>query len=208
MIDIRLKKIIGDKKTVPVEFTLQMASGSVIKIAGPSGSGKTTFLNMVAGLIKPDSGKIIIEGNLWFDAEQQINLSPQKRKVGYVFQNYALFPNMNVLQQLQYATKNQNLIADLLDFGGLGNLRKHKPSQLSGGQQQRLAILRALAIEPELLLMDEPFSALDHQTKRQIIQDLKILLDKNSISTIIVSHNLAELTDLPGNELYIGEAKS
>jgi molybdate transport system ATP-binding protein len=187
---------------------VEMESGSLIKISGPSGAGKTTFLKMIAGLTNPDDGKIVVDDLVWTDTSTRINLSPQKRKTGFVFQNYALFPNMNVQQQLEYATTDQNLIQELIAFGRLEPFVKHRPAQLSGGQQQRLAILRALAIQPKLLLMDEPFSALDFKTKTTLIAELKILLDKNSISTIIVSHNLHELESLPGQEIFIGEEET
>jgi len=109
---------------------------------------------------------------------------------------------------LEYATSDQSLIVELLDFGRLKPFVKHKPTQLSGGQQQRLAILRALAIKPKLLLMDEPFSALDFKTKNTLIEELQFLLDKNSISTIIVTHNPQELEGLEGKDLLIGEEES
>lgn len=188
-----------------LKVLLEMESGSLVKISGPSGAGKTTFLNVIAGLTNPDFGKIQVANSVWLDTSAKINLSPQKRKTGFVFQHYALFPNMTVQQQLEYATSDQNLIKELLDFGRLDPFTKHKPAQLSGGQQQRLAILRALAIKPKLLLMDEPFSALDLKTKTTLIEELKILLDMSSISTIIVSHNLHELETLPGQEMVIGE---
>lgn len=187
---------------------VEMDSGSLLKISGPSGAGKTTFLKILAGLIQPDFGKIVVDDLVWIDTSSKTNLSPQQRKTGFVFQNYALFPNMNVQQQLEYATKDQDLIKDLLAFGRLGPFVKHKPEQLSGGQQQRLAILRALAIKPKLLLMDEPFSALDIKTKTTLISELQFLLDKNSISTIIISHNLHELEPLPGQEIFIGEEEN
>ncbi len=191
-----------------LQVSLDMETGGLVKISGPSGAGKTTFLNILAGLATPDEGKIVVDDTVWLDTSSRINLSPQKRKTGFVFQHYALFPNMTVQQQLEYATTDQNLIQELLDFGSLEPFIKHKPAQLSGGQQQRLAILRALAIKPKLLLMDEPFSALDLKTKTTLIEELKILLDMSSISTIIVSHNLHELETLPGQEMVIGEEEN
>ncbi|MGI4803863.1 MAG: ATP-binding cassette domain-containing protein [Janthinobacterium lividum] len=188
-----------------LKVLVEMETGSLLKISGPSGAGKTTFLKILAGLTAPDQGRIMVDDLVWMDTSAKINLSPQQRKTGFVFQDYALFPNMNVQQQLEYATKDQDLIKDLLSFGRLEPFLKHKPNQLSGGQQQRLAILRALAIKPKLLLMDEPFSSLDIKTKTALISELQFLLDKNSISTIIVSHNLHELEALPGKELFIGE---
>ncbi|RYY29595.1 MAG: ATP-binding cassette domain-containing protein [Sphingobacteriaceae bacterium] len=191
-----------------LKVSAEIENGGLIKIAGPSGAGKTTFLKILAGLITPDQGKISVDDVVWTDTSTQANLSPQQRKTGFVFQDYALFPNMNVQQQLEYATKDKDLIKDLLAFGRLEPFLKHKPAQLSGGQQQRLAILRALAIKPNLLLMDEPFSALDLKTKTVLISELQFLLGKNSISTIIVSHNLHELEALPGQEIFIGEEEN
>lgn len=199
------KKLNTYQGNQPLKVLLEMETGSLVKISGPSGAGKTTFLKLIAGLTLPDSGKISVDDAVWVDTSAKINLSPQKRKCGFVFQDYALFPNMTVQQQLEYATKDQELIKGLLDFGRLEPFVKHKPAQLSGGQQQRLAILRALAIKPKLLLMDEPFSALDFKTKTALIEELQILLDKNSITTIIVTHNPQELESLQGRILLIGE---
>lgn len=209
MISIDIKKKLSTYQGRQLlKVFVEMDTGSLLKISGPSGAGKTTFLKILAGLIQPDQGKIVVDDLVWIDTSSKTNLSPQQRKTGFVFQNYALFPNMNVQQQLEYATKDQDLIKDLLAFGRLGPFIKHKPEQLSGGQQQRLAILRALAIKPKLLLMDEPFSALDIKTKTTLIGELQFLLDKNSMTTIIVSHNLHELESLPGQEIFIGEEEN
>lgn len=209
MIYIDIKKRLSTYQgNHPLKVFLEMETGSLLKISGPSGAGKTTFLKLIAGLMIPDSGKILVDNEVWVDTSSKINLSPQKRKVGFVFQDYALFPNMTVQQQLEYATSDQNLIRELLEFGRLEPFIKHKPAQLSGGQQQRLAILRAMAIKPKVLLMDEPFSALDIKTKTTLIEELKILLEISSISTIIVSHNLQELESLEGQELLIVEEES
>jgi len=206
MISINLEKKLSTYSGKSIlKVSLEMATGSVTKVSGPSGAGKTTFLKLIAGLNHPDQGKIWVDDAVWLDTSSKINLSPQKRKCGFVFQDYALFPNMTVQRQLEYATTDQNLIKELLDFGRLEPFAKHKPLQLSGGQQQRVAILRALAIKPKILLMDEPFSALDFKTKTTLIEELQFILDKSSISTIIVSHNLHELESLPGQEIFIGE---
>jgi molybdate transport system ATP-binding protein len=178
--------------------------GSITRITGPSGAGKTTFLKMVAGLITPDNGIIKTNNTAWFDASQKINLSPQQRHIGFVFQDYALFPNMTVKQHLEYATDDTSWINRLLRIGGLGDFTDHKPNHLSGGQQQRLAILRALAIKPKLLLMDEPFSALDLKMKSQLIKDLQGLFTELDATTLIVSHNPQELDGISGDELEIG----
>jgi len=179
----------------------QFATGSITKIYGPSGSGKTTFLKVIAGLISPEKGVIKADKDTWFNAELKINLSTQKRNIGFVFQQYALFPNMTVRQHLEYATADAAWIERLLLLGKLESLQTHKPDYLSGGQQQRLAILRALATKPRLLLMDEPFSALDTKMKTELIATLKGLLKELNITTIIVSHNPQELDGWADDEM-------
>lgn len=183
----------------------QFSAGSITKIYGPSGVGKTTFLKIIAGLIVPEKGKITVDGITWLDTQSQINLSPQKRKAGFVFQDYALFPNMTVMEHLEYATDDKNWINRLLLLGKLDTLTDHKPTHLSGGQQQRLSILRALAIKPKVLLMDEPFSALDPDMKIQLLKELKTIFNELAATVLIVSHNPQELEGLVDAEMYIGE---
>jgi molybdate transport system ATP-binding protein len=181
----------------------QFPIGSIIKIYGPSGAGKTTFLKIVAGLISPQKGIITVSGQTWLDTAHKINLPPQKRHTGFIFQDYALFPNMTILQHLHYATNDEAWIARLLRLGKLDTLSNHKPSHLSGGQQQRLAILRALAIKPQLILMDEPFSALDPEMRTGLIAELKPIFTELKATVLIVSHNPQELEGLCDAELYI-----
>jgi molybdate transport system ATP-binding protein len=179
----------------------QFASGSITKIYGPSGTGKTTFLKTIAGLIIPEAGTIVANGVTWFDSGARINLPAQKRNTGFVFQQYALFPNMTVKQHLQYATTDEPWIKKLLLLGKLDTFALHKPDYLSGGQQQRLAILRALATKPKLLLMDEPFSALDPKMKTELIAELKVVLKELGATTLIVSHSPQELEGLTDEEM-------
>jgi molybdate transport system ATP-binding protein len=181
----------------------QFAPGSITKIYGPSGAGKTTFLKITAGLIKPEKGKIMVNGQVWLDTGKGLDLPPQKRMAGFVFQDYALFPNMTVLEHLRYATNDTNWINRLLHLGKLDTLTAHRPTHLSGGQQQRLAILRALAIKPTLLLMDEPFSALDPDMKVDLIAELKAMCNELNATVLIVSHNPAELEEIIDGELII-----
>jgi molybdate transport system ATP-binding protein len=181
----------------------QFATGSITKIYGPSGVGKTTFLKIIAGLITPEKGNITVDGVTWLDTVSNINLSPQKRMPGFVFQDYALFPNMTVMEHLAYATTDKEWIMRLLLLGKLDTLTDHKPAHLSGGQQQRLAILRALAIKPKLLLMDEPFSALDPDMKAELIAELKTVFNELGATVLIVSHNPQELDGLVDGELCI-----
>ena len=186
-----------------LKISLSGRTDKITKIHGPSGAGKTTFLKVIAGLISPEKGKIIVNDVVWLDTDAGINLLPQKRMAGFVFQDYALFPNMTVLQHLQYATNDKVWIDHLLAIGKLETLVDHKPDHLSGGQQQRLAILRALAIKPQLLLMDEPFSALDATMKTALIADLKIVFEELGATVFIVTHNPQELDGLTKSELLI-----
>jgi molybdate transport system ATP-binding protein len=201
-IDIEKKLKVYQGQQV-LKIAKQFADGSITKIYGPSGVGKTTFLKVIAGFIRPEKGKIINDSISWLDTSSKINLPPQKRRVGFVFQDYALFPNMTVQQHLEYATKDTEWINRLLAIGKLETLTTHKPEYLSGGQQQRLAILRALAIKPKLLLMDEPFSALDPEMKLALINDLKILFEELGTTALIVTHNPQELEGLATSELKI-----
>jgi molybdate transport system ATP-binding protein len=202
-VDIEKKlKAYNGSRVLQIKKTFN--AGVITRITGPSGAGKTTFLKMVAGLITPDTGTIKTVSSTWFDAGQNINVIPQQRRIGFVFQDYALFPNMTVKQQLEYATDDTEWINRLIMIAGLETFVNHKPDHLSGGQQQRLAILRALAIKPKLLLMDEPFSALDLEMKTALIDDLQVLFKELGATTLIVSHNPQELDGISRDELTIG----
>lgn len=188
-----------------LKFTGQLPLHTVTKITGPSGAGKTTLLKIIAGFISPELGRISVNGSIWLDTEEKINLQPQKRLAGFVFQDYALFPNMTALQHLQYATKDKQWINRLLHVAELTAFANHKPMHLSGGQQQRLAVIRALAVKPKLVLMDEPFSALDIKTKLKFLPALNGLFEEMQTTAVIVSHYPQELDVFTGNEMSIGE---
>jgi molybdate transport system ATP-binding protein len=188
-----------------LKFSGQMPMHAVTKIAGLSGAGKSTLLKIIAGLTTPEKGRIIVDGKVWLDTENGINLSPQKRLTGFVFQDYALFPNMTVLQHLQYATHDAAWIGRLLAIAEMQAFSSQKPQHLSGGQQQRLAVIRALAIKPQLMLMDEPFSALDAKTKARFTAALSSLFDELKMTALIVSHNAQELDAFTGDKITIGE---
>jgi len=177
--------------------------GSITQISGPSGAGKTTFLKIIAGFIQPEKGSIVVDGVSWLDTASKTFVPPQKRMAGFVFQDYALFPNMTVKQHLEYATNDTAWIEKLLSIGKLETFVKHKPEYLSGGQQQRLAILRALAIKPKLLLMDEPFSALDPEMKSALIGELKVIFDELGLTVLIVTHNRQELDNISNHSFFI-----
>jgi len=189
MIDIDIKKKIKTYNGFELlEINTSFASNGITQLLGISGAGKTTLLKMLAGLIRPEEGRIIVDNEIWLDTKLNIYLEPQKRHVGFVFQDYALFPNMTVEKHLLYGTQDAGYIKQLLKIGRMETFIDHKPRQLSGGQQQRLAILRALSTKPKLLLMDEPFSALDTALRSNLINDLKELLKANEITCLVVTH--------------------
>ena len=181
-----------------LKVDLEIAENELLCLFGHSGAGKTTLLRILAGLFNPDSGFISFNGQVWYDSAKKINLSPQQRNVGYMFQDYALFPNMSVRKNIAFAQKMKNPeeIDKLLYHFGLETLQKQYPAKLSGGQKQRVALARAVAAKPKLLLRDEPLSALDEEM-RMSLQDeiLKAHQLLNSV-TLLVSHDKDEVRKL------------
>ncbi|GGF53795.1 hypothetical protein GCM10007301_11580 [Azorhizobium oxalatiphilum] len=178
---------------------LTIAKGSFMALAGPSGAGKTTLLRLLAGLMPANAGHIRLGSTLWCDVARGIHLPVRRRSIGFVFQDYALFPNMSVRGNVDYALgrhARRGAADELLELVGLGALASASPARLSGGQKQRLALIRALARRPDLLLLDEPLSALDPQMRRQLQDELKRLHREFGTTTIMVSHDTAEILRL------------
>ena len=200
MIQASLKKQLhGEQGEFQLSLSLQVAQGEFVALFGPSGVGKTTLLRCLAGLEQPEQGSIKVRGDTWFDSSNRINLAPQQRQVGYMFQDYALFPNMTVYGNLAFALRkgaDKKRVYDLLDMMDLGELQHRKPNTLSGGQKQRVALARALASEPSLLLLDEPFSALDAQIRVRMHDELLRLQKHFGLTAIIVSHDVGEVYKL------------
>ncbi|MCP4443560.1 MAG: ATP-binding cassette domain-containing protein [Aureispira sp.] len=182
---------------------LSIKEGELVAVYGDSGVGKTTVLRILAGLAQPDSGELYVNGNCWLDTNKKISWTAQQRKVGMVFQDYALFPNMTVLENLQFAANNERLINELLEYTELESLQNRKPNTLSGGQQQRVALARALVMEPQLLLLDEPLSALDLRMRKQLQQLILDLHQRYNVTTIMVSHNVPEVLKLADKVLLL-----
>lgn len=190
---VDIKKQLG-KFRLQVSFTAPM--GEVTGLLGASGSGKTVTLRCMAGLLTPDEGHIELDGRVLFDHKSGINLPPQQRKVGYLFQQYALFPHYTVEQNIAVATRDRGEVEGLLRRFQLEEHRSKRPRQLSGGQQQRVALARILAAKPQALLLDEPFSALDTHLRGEIQEELSGFLDQFSGPCLMVTHSQDEVRRL------------
>lgn len=193
-ISVRLSQV----DPIPLDIDLECQHGEILVVVGPSGSGKTTLLRSICGIYQAKTGRITTNGNTWFDSKNGINVPVQKRHVGMMFQHYALFPHMTALGNITVAlghmdkTVQEKRARELLELVHMRGLDSRYPQQLSGGQQQRIALARALAREPEVLLLDEPFSAVDQQTRRKLVRELVQLRDKVNMPIIHVTHNLNE----------------
>lgn len=211
MIELYLNKILHTAQgNLPLDIKLKITPGEFITLYGESGVGKTTTLRMLAGLLAPDHGKITVDQQVWLDTVKKINLSPQKRKIGFVFQEYALFPNMTVRKNLEYALeKNQDnqIIEELIHIVELGDLQHQKPETLSGGQQQRVALARALVQRPTILLLDEPLSALDTKMRIKLQEYILTVHKQYQLTTILISHDIGEILTLSDKVHVLKEGK-
>jgi len=188
-----------EQVTVPLrtfELRLSLTVDSTVALIGPSGAGKSTVLNAIAGLTKPAAGSIRCDERTWFDADRGVFLQPEERRVGLVFQDYALFPHLTVRQNIEYARRGT--ADEYLDRFAIGQLEDARPGSLSGGERQRVALARALAREPEILLLDEPLSALDAHTKIEVRAELQQLLAELEIPALLVTHDFEDAAALAG----------
>ena len=195
---------------INLKVNKKINKGDFLTLFGKSGSGKTTLLRILAGLETPKSGKIVVDKEIWFDSSKKINLAPQKRDVGFVFQDYALFPNMSVKKNLEFALKNKNEIKkvdEILEIMEIKNLSNMKPELLSGGQKQRVALARTLMTNPKILLLDEPLSALDTTMRLKLQDELSLIHQKFNITSILVSHDISEIFKLSNRvfKINLGE---
>ncbi|EAL6601554.1 ATP-binding cassette domain-containing protein, partial [Campylobacter coli] len=208
MIKIDIKLPINTAKgKKQLELNTCLKANEITAIFGESGAGKTTLLKIIAGLIKPEFGRIEVGDELWLDTQKNVNLAIQKRKIGFVFQDYALFPNMSVKENISYAATSKQKVEELLSLMNLENLAKIYPKNLSGGQAQRVALARALAREPQILLLDEPLSALDFKMRSFLQDELVKILQHFKITTLLVSHDLAEIYKLSHRILELSDGK-
>ncbi len=206
MIDIRIKhRIFGPQGLRPLEVEYQVKEGSVVHLTGKSGIGKTTFFHAVAGLLKPDDGFIQKGNKVFLDTANNLFLTPQERNLALMFQQYALFPNMTLKQNVAFAqkTKSKAEVNALLEAFGLSGLENRYPSELSGGQQQRTALARALAQKADILMLDEPFSAVDEAMHPMMTQEILKFREETGATVFIISHYANGLENWVTDNLHL-----
>ncbi|MCD6383857.1 MAG: ABC transporter ATP-binding protein, partial [Thermoplasmata archaeon] len=198
MVEITLRKVRytypGATEPTLKGINLELSEGKITSLLGPSGEGKTTVLKIIAGFMRPE------EGDVLFDGESVLDIPPEERGLGIVFQNYALFPHMNVFQNVAFGlrmrgkrgTEVEKRVKDVLDLVGLKGMEKRYPKELSGGQQQRLALARALAPEPQVLLLDEPLSALDAALRGELRGEIRRIQREVGLTTLYITHDQSE----------------
>jgi molybdate transport system ATP-binding protein len=199
---------------IRLDVHLEVDAGTCLAIAGPSGAGKTTLLRIIAGLTRPERGRVISDGTSWLDTERDVDLPPERRRVGFVFQDYALFPHLSAAANVAYAVtgapraERASRAAELLERLGVDSATAaRRPGALSGGERQRVALARALAREPDVLLMDEPLAALDPRTRARAARELAAALGQIAAPTLLVTHDFAEAATL-GSEVAVIDAGS
>ena len=208
-INIR-KKLVSDENPLIIDININIESQSFIGLFGKSGTGKTSILKLLIGLMNPDEGEIIIDDKVIFSSEKNINIPAQKRGVGIVFQDYALFPHLNVYKNIGFGvrSKNKKVINEIIDLMELSNIASLYPSQLSGGQKQRVALARAIVCNSnKILLLDEPLSALDDETREKLQNEIINWHKHFNLTTILVSHNLNEIYKLSNRVIQIQNGK-
>ncbi|MCR6734003.1 MAG: molybdenum ABC transporter ATP-binding protein [Afipia sp.] len=209
MLLVDIEKQLGEFR-LSVSFT---SNGLVTGLFGNSGTGKTSIVNLIAGLLTPDRGRILLNGEVLDDTASGVHVPPHKRRIGYVFQDARLFPHLSVRQNLDYGRRMNGLDSDAaaekrtVDLLDIGHLLDRRPAQLSGGERQRVALGRALLAQPKLLLLDEPLGALDDERKAEIMPYFVRLRDEASVPMVLVSHDADEVRKLATNVVMLKGGK-
>lgn len=185
------------KTKVLSDLSLNMKQGEIVAVLGKSGSGKSTLLNIIAGFEESDTGEVIVNNTTLFNKEKSLFIAPELRNIGYLFQNYALFPHMNVYKNISFGLKKEQnnkkeIVEELLELVGLSGFEKRYPHELSGGQQQRIALARALAPRPKILLLDEPFSGLDTELRIKTRGEVRKIMKQAQTTAVLVTHDQEE----------------
>ena len=204
------KTLITSHGKLQLEVAFELDKGRLLTLYGPSGAGKTTLLRIIAGLTDVTSGQIVVDGETWLDTEQKINLPTQRRSIGFVFQDFALFPHLSVKENLQYAQpkdSGRRAMEELIELMELGPLQDVRPSLLSGGQQQRVALARAILRRPKLLLLDEPLSALDDDMRHRLQEYIEGIRGHYELTTLLVSHQLQEIIRLSDEVIWLDKGR-
>lgn len=199
--------------TCRIDVVFQGDGKGITALFGPSGAGKSSVINMVAGLYKPDSGSVCVNGRYLFDAARGVNLPPERRNAGYVFQEGLLFPHLSVCENLVYGQRRNQSGGSGVDFAevvqllGIRHLLSRKPKSLSGGEKQRVALGRAVLSNPDILLMDEPLASLDAARKEEILPFIKVLNARFGIPVLYVSHVLEEIRSLTETIIHLSNGQ-
>jgi molybdate transport system ATP-binding protein len=208
MLSVNLKKLFLNKNAK--DFSLDVsfsASDGITVLMGASGAGKTTILRLIAGILTPDEGSIILNEQTFFDSDKKINLPIQARNVGFVFQDYALFPHLTARQNIAYGIKDKaarnETAREMLALFHIEHISERTPNEMSGGEQQRVALARALASEPKIVLLDEPLSAVDFETRTKLLDEIEEAQRRTKIPFIYVTHNEKEAERLEKNRITI-----
>lgn len=203
--DVAVRRRLGARE---IQWNFRSSAG-LTAIVGPSGAGKTSLLNMVAGLLEPDEGHIVVAGERLYDSERGVNRPVEQRRAGYVFQDARLFPHMRVAANLAYGLRVRGMggrlgmgLEEMADFLGIAALLERWPNSLSGGEAQRVALGRALLSDPLFLLMDEPLGALDRARRDGIMELIERIRDEMALPILYVSHDPAEVERLSGNIIF------
>ena len=204
MLQVVLRK---KREYIDIDVSFSCGEENLLVLIGPSGGGKSSIIRMISGLDKPDSGSIVYSGETWYDSDRRVFVPPQKRRLGYVFQDYTLFPHLTLYENAAFAAVDRKDVDGLLEFFGIAHLRGQKPQNVSGGERQRCAICQALARKPQVLLLDEPFSALDVIARRFLREELKRMKDKLSIPFVYVTHDIGEALFLADEILPIVDGR-
>ena len=210
-VSVEVRKRLG--RDFELDLAISLPPGITI-LFGASGAGKTTLLDCIAGLARPDAGRIAIAESTLFDSELGVNVPPQRRRVGYVFQDLALFPHLSVEANVEYGISSLNrqertrLSAAILESFRIAHLRSRRPGQISGGERQRVALARALIIDPGILLLDEPLAALDAATKSKIVEDLRAWNQEHRIPVVYVTHSRDEVFALGERVMVMEKGRS